>query len=328
MLPFRLRPSICFFALAILISTLHLGQAYAQGPPATLVPDLNADPGDDPTHELRYRNATFARYNALGLTNQSWAGYRYNLYGDSTSILFKDCYIDLGLAPEFTPAIARIGPKIFIKPLALLEMTAVYEWVQFFGTFDHIQFFESATENFSEDRIKELGNQGLTRVSNFGQLTLTGRLQGKVGPIAFRSRLTALRIDHVDLKPGQRTFYDPTWDNIAAPKSWTLATDTDLLYLRGPLTVGLRHTWQDALYQSRHIAPGESLDDINSKQQRIGPLIAYKISDNPNSAFESATLFALVQWWVDHPYRTGQESSQAIPQIAIGYAFSGSLMSW
>lgn len=33
----------------------------------------------------------------------------------------------------------------------------------------------------------------------------------------------------------------------------------------------------------------------------------------------------IVNWWLEHPYRTGQEVSQAVPYIVLGFAFNGDI---
>ena len=37
------------------------------------------------------------------------------------------------------------------------------------------------------------------------------------------------------------------------------------------------------------------------------------------------TLYLLAQWWVKHRYRTGQEVSQGLPMIVLGFSFTGDL---
>lgn len=280
-----------------------------------------------PRHELRYSSATFARYNALGLSTRGWLGYQYNLYTQSQSVLLGDCYLNLGLAPEITPAIMRAGPQVVLKPLAILELSALYERLQYLGTFGHIHYMGSPQEPYSDDVLLEYKERGEFRSSGYTQLNLAARLQGKVGPVAARSKLTGVYIHQVDLKPGQRTFYDPNLDSPAAVGSWTLITDSDLLYLGVPgWTLGLRHTWQRPYFQSRHYAPGEAQRPGADTQHRVGPLVAWNLSSDPEER-SSSTAFLLVQWWLKHPSRTGQEVSQAIPMIVVGYALGGSLWS-
>ncbi|MFT4623471.1 MAG: hypothetical protein ACI8PZ_002127 [Myxococcota bacterium] len=36
-------------------------------------------------------------------------------------------------------------------------------------------------------------------------------------------------------------------------------------------------------------------------------------------------MFAIAQWWAQHPYRTGDEQPAALPLIAFGVSFDGDL---
>ena len=45
----------------------------------------------------------------------------------------------------------------------------------------------------------------------------------------------------------------------------------------------------------------------------------------PGVFFNNPTAILIVNWWLEHPYRTGQEVSQAVPYIVLGFAFNGDI---
>ena len=142
-------------------------------------------------------------------------------------------------------------------------------------------------------------------------------LRAKVGPVVLRSRLTAMMTD-MDLRSGDTTWYDPFFDVLSEDGGWTLVNDADLLLmlLDEMLIVGVRHNTTQALHDE------SGFDAI----QRIGPLAAYRFYDEPGSRVNRPTIFMLVNWYLAHPFRTGQDTSQAIPYVALGFALSGDLL--
>ena len=50
--------------------------------------------------------------------------------------------------------------------------------------------------------------------------------------------------------------------------------------------------------------------------------------DEPGEAFNKPTILLLVNWYLDHRWRTGADVSQAFPYIVLGFAFSGDLIDW
>jgi hypothetical protein len=81
-------------------------------------------------------------------------------------------------------------------------------------------------------------------------------------------------------------------------------------------TFGLRHSAVHALH-------GDD-SEADSWTQRAGPLVARAFKGS--RTFKQPTVYVLPQWWLKHSYRTGAESSQAIPQIIVGLGWSGDLL--
>jgi hypothetical protein len=93
------------------------------------------------------------------------------------------------------------------------------------------------------------------------------------------------------------------------------------------LVAGLRHTKTDAWYQRSDVSDdGEPLPAAdNGPMHRLGPFLAYTLFSDPGAAFDRPTALIIVNWWLTHRYRTGEDVSQAIPYVVAGFTFYGDL---
>ena len=271
--------------------------------------------GAIPKHRIFYTNANFTRLNPLGLIEDFSVGWRYRLM-DSESVLFEDTYTLLGVTARASPAFARGGVRAEIAPIAVWKAWGTYERVAYFGSFDQITGFTDADAVYDDDTLSALGRGKATG----GWVATAGTvLQAKVGPVALRSTFQGTRYD-LDLPEGERFFYDQFWDRLAPNERWMLLNDLDLMGVFEHARVGARWTWSDAL-----IDEGDTVAGL--AHHRVGPLFAWQFKDAPTGTrFNRPTLFALAQWWMQHPYRDGTLSSQAMPLMAFGFAFQGDLL--
>lgn len=123
----------------------------------------------------------------------------------------------------------------------------------------------------------------------------------------------------LDLQDGDVVFYDQYWDRLAPDGGWMALNDADILALVNKTRIGLRHTFNDEL-------GNDSGADSALANHRLGPLFAYQFHDKkPGNRFNQPTAFVIAQWWLQHPYRAGQEQPQGLPLIAAGFAFNGDL---
>ncbi|MBU6160467.1 MAG: hypothetical protein KGO50_05055 [Myxococcales bacterium] len=273
-------------------------------------------------HEWRYSNALIARLNPLGLTNQAQIGWRMNLYDNPQSDLTKGSYFAAMFAPSFSPAWVRPGALLEFQPAAIFKTSVMYEYGYHFGTFDTVQSFESPTEEYSDARQDERSAENSYSTTGH-TITLSNLLQVKVWNIALRTNYRAVW-QQMDLRNNDTVFYDIVYDVLAPGNGWLHTTDTDLLYVSGgPITVGLRHTWVAVQYQENDFLNGESTDTENTPLHRLGPLFAYRFNNRTMSRFNQPSVFVLANWWLQHRYRTGQEISQALPYVVVGFAFNG-----
>jgi len=263
-----------------------------------------------PKDRLFYTNATYVRVNPLGLVNLHRVGWRRRL-STSDSLLKKDTYVFVGPGVTLTPAWARGGLYGEAQLLAIFRVFAQIDGAGYFGTFDQLLAFDGS-DRFSDDAIEARGDEA--RAAG-GWLATTGAtVRAKVGPIAVRNTTSFMYMD-LDVRGGTH-FYDQLSDRLVQDKSWVVLNDADVLYVNGKLRTGVRHTVTDGL------AGGTEEGDI--AQHRVGPLFAWQFDDKkPRASFNQPTLFVLAQWWVQHPYRTGNEQPQALPLVAVGFAFNG-----
>lgn len=298
-------------------------EAQDRGARAEDAADLGPEEKDwvkPPANRLYYTNATFLRYNPLGLINLFRLGYRRRLIAKEDSTLFGDTYAFAAVNTMLTPAYMRIGGYAEVMPIAVLRVFGQVDYVGYLGTFDQVIGWDSPDADYADSTIAELGDDGNAYGTGGWVVTFGGTLQAKVGPIAARSTLNITNYN-IALNNGASYFYDQYWDRLAPNGEFMALVDTDVLYVQGKVRAGLRWTFSDDL------TGADASTGFGMAQHRLGPLFAYQFQDSgPGSRFNQPTVFALAQWWLQHPYRTGEDVSQGIPLIAVGFAFNGDLL--
>tara|TARA_Y100000589_G_scaffold264976_1_gene255797 strand:- start:113 stop:994 length:882 start_codon:yes stop_codon:yes gene_type:complete len=269
-----------------------------------------------PTSRLYMESLLGGRINPKGLQERFFLSYRYKL-SNRDHILFKDTHFSIGPVTTLTPGFGTFGAQVKVQPLAILGFRAAYEFMGTFGTFGQIHQFESLDVDYSDRALDDLG-KGRKRIGS--QMTLEGRFQIKLGPVAMRNTFMSRRYD-LKSDAGQIAFYDQSTDLLAPTNGWIWTNDVDLLaVMPNGFTVGARWTSSQALHGT---------DDLASRAtHRVGPILAYTIFNRPGEVFNTPTLFLITQWNAQHPYRTGEESSVFIPTVSVGFAFTGDLLPW
>ncbi|MGB1275091.1 MAG: hypothetical protein ACPG77_05020 [Nannocystaceae bacterium] len=277
--------------------------------------------GEFKRHKIVYNNLTAIRINPLGVFNGFSLGYKYNLFNKPDSTLLRNSHLGINFTPNLSPALVGLGGSVVFEPLAVLRLTARYSYVQYFGSFQYFQSFESPESDYSDARLdagKEAGENYTTGGHN---LYLSTLLQGKVGPVVVRNELLFAYVNYSFNNATDTTWYDIQYDILQPKVGWTLRNESDILYLsKFGLTAGLRHTLTHVLGY-----PGFEGINPNGPTSRLGPLLAYTFYDRPEKKFNKPTLLLIAQWWLQHRYRAGQAHSQALPQIVLGFSFSGEL---
>ena len=283
-------------------------------------------------HRPFYQSLSVLRLNPIGLITRAQVGYMYKLWGnpktDDTAPLGEKIkqgtYLKAAFNTQLSPGFVRPGIVLEAVPVALLRLSARLEQHTYWGAFNLISSYESATAPHDEDALDAAESYGTTGWS----ARLDARVQVKLGPIAVRSELRA-EYQSLDLQGDDRVYYEPILDTLVANDGWSLITDTDLLYFAGDKWIfGARHTWTKAIFDAEHFGPGEDPDtaDTNAVLHRVGPAIIYRIDDEKTGTlFNQPTVFLISQFWLDHASRAGQKITQAYPYTLIGFAFNGDL---
>ncbi|MEC8022592.1 MAG: hypothetical protein VX223_01570 [Myxococcota bacterium] len=283
-----------------------------------------------PKHRIKYSSLTVLRYNPLGLQSLFDLQYQYKLY-DSDSILFRTGYFGIGVMPIVSPGLVRLGVKTEIEPIAVLRLGAKWEYIVHFSNFNLMQSYEDVgVADFSEAGLEAGGEAGENYAGTGWQATLEAQVRAKFGPIVVRSTFKGIYTD-MNLRGNDTVWYDQYYD-ILTPGSagWVLINDADLLafLLDDKLIVGLRHNTTHAIYPDRAYgsASTSARNTADTPIQRIGPLFAYRFFDEPGAAFNQPTLLVILNWYIHHPYRIGQETTRAVPYVVVGFAFNGDLL--
>lgn len=275
-------------------------------------------------HRFVYRNFLAFRANPLGAVDELTLAYRLQL-SMKDALLFADTYLLAGGHVFMTPAFVRAGPVLEIQPLAVLNLSATYDFIQTFNSFGQTQSYPSASSPVGPDDIKRKLKGGEHYPTRGQMLTLSGVFQFKVKQIAMRNIVKGYWTQ-MRLRGGDRVFYDPALDMAAPRRGWTLTYDADLIYLFDfGLSLLVRNSLTHAFYRRDDFLPGEPVSQPNGPTLRIGPAAAYTFFDRAGVRFNKPSVFFLAQWWYRHRFRTGEQTSPGIPYIALGFQFEGDL---
>lgn len=312
-------------ALALLLTATAQAQNTVQAkPPSTTTP-----PAHVPKDQVLFRSTNIFRYNPLGLISDNQITWRHRLYVDD-SVLLRDNFFGLGLAPQVSAAFARLGAMFELQPLSVLRLWGNAEVVGYFGSFGLFQSFEHANSDFSDSEISRRGalpdGDRLKNTPTWGtQLTLGADLQFKVGPVAARNLFRLVRGDY-QMRDGDSVYYDQFYDVLAPNRGVFVSNDTDVLYITDfGLIAGLRMNTTMPFYADEHHVAGENQHE-NGPTLRAGPLVTYTFFDDERAVLNKPTLLVSTQWYAFHRYRTGADVSRLVPYVVVGLQFSGDLM--
>jgi hypothetical protein len=307
-----------------------------QAPPDPTQPTTAADgrrvpPVIGDKHSVQYSSLLAPRINPLGLEERLWIGYQYRLYNKDKTIL-NGSNLALFFRPILNPAVALVGATVQAQPAAVLRLRATYSFIQWFGTFQFFQSYESPHDDYSEQRIDEQSNVNQNYVTNGHQVELEALLQVKVKGLVIRSATFGVYNHYTNLRGDDDVFYDPRYDLLVPAQGWMLHNDTDLLWQhqfagakKASMIAGARATTLMPFFKKDVYEEGDTVKNPIGPQLRIGPALGYTFFDRPEKGFNKPTLLLLPQWNVLHRWRTGRDTISAYPTIVIAFAFSGQL---
>lgn len=283
-------------------------------------------------HRLYYQSLSILRLNPLGLITRAQLGYMYKLWGnpkvDPTAPLGEkikqNTYLKIAANTQLSPGFLRPGIVLEAVPLALIRLSARVEQHTYWGAFNLVSSFPSASADHDEDALDDAESYGTTGWS----ARFDARLQVKLGKIAVRSELRA-EYASIDLEDDAPVWYEPILDTLVANNGWSLINETDLLYfVDDAWIIGARYTYTKALFEDDAFLPGEDPASAanNAVMHRVGPAIIWRLDNQKTGTrFNQPTVFLITQFWLKHASRTGQQVTQAYPYTLVGFAFNGDL---
>ena len=230
-----------------------------------------------------------------------------------------------------------------VTPLAILRLRATYGFVQYFGSFEYLQSFDSPNADFSDQPLDEGKDAGENYAGRGGQAELAARLQLKAWRIAVRNE-AAFLYSHFALRGDDDVFYSPRFDAFMPNHGWVLINDSDVLYVhdlpRGRSVVaGVRNTLTKQFFPSGVYESGETAEDPIGVMDRLGPLFAFSFYDEPERRFNKPTILFITQWHLKQPWRAGKVDvtdemgdtktrgfSQGLPTFVLGFYFQGDII--
>jgi hypothetical protein len=299
-----------------LVAAVAISTCFCVRPAAA---DEDEPPPPIPPHRIVYENLFGGRVNPLGLENQYALSYKARFYDGGDSLALRENGFGIGISPTISPAITRFGGHIEVRPLTVLALQGGFYQVGYLGSFGSLQSFPDASFDYSDTALDELEESDGPRKNypeNGFEVHLRALGLAKLGPVAFRSDTNAYYTD-VSLRSGDTVYYHPRVDLLMPDKGWGLTSDEDVAYVSDfGLVAGARYSVADSFVDG---------PDDPSATMRLGPLIAYTFFDEPGTSFNRPTLIGIFQWWLVHPYRTGEDTSQGLPYIALAFRFDGEL---
>ncbi|MEE9385684.1 MAG: hypothetical protein V3V08_19920 [Nannocystaceae bacterium] len=272
-----------------------------------------------------YENLSAARVAPAGLVDRVQLGYRRQLV-PRASPLWRESQASLKLDTTLTPAYVTLGPTIAVQPLTVVRVSASYQWVNYFGNFGNLQSYTTPLAGHSSAARTAAQKAGLSYATTGHQINLASMLQGRYGPAIVRAELN-MRWVALGLRPGDRVHFDQYVDTIIPDHGFTAVMDADGLWeLEGGWLLGARYSLVAPLFQAKHYNLGEVRPPRGVAIFRLGPAVLYRLFQRPGAAFDEPSLFAIAQWHLRHPYRTGEEVPAAIPTVMAGFMFKGDLV--
>ena len=299
---------------------------------------LADDPPPPPPKEdrLMFSDLTVFRLNPLGLETRARFGIQKRLYYSEKAIT-QNNFRFLGVYPKLNPVSAHLAIGGELQPASIFNLRATVEVQKYFGILGFLQSFRTPSANYSDNRLRDL--RGTEQTSLVYHASLQPLLQLKVGPIAIRS-LFQLDYWRLQLRDDDTVAYEATFDTLLPDNGWTIAADTDVLFVGRPgLAIGLRHSWVKPIYRTEHfVNTGDKAQyDDDNAHHRVGLFAAYTLRDTPQVAFNKPTIVLIASWYLTHRWRAGRPSiaeadisgdvnnddfiSRAVPYLLLGFAF-------
>ena len=287
-----------------------------------------------PAQRLVANDLTIMRINPVGLENRLRFGWQQKLY-EGTSKATNNNFWFAGTYLRFNPALPRAAARIELQPAAVFNLTLSAEYLHYYGNFTFMQSRRSALDALSDTDLEDNVKGAMGNYSAGGlHVTIEPLLQFAVGPVVVRNKLFLAWFD-MALQRDDQVWYEPTLDVAVPGTGWLLANTLDVLYRRpiaeATLTVGVRYSLVQPLYEQEHLRDGEDPDEAGeaNNHHRLGLLAAYTFYDRGFTSFNKPSVVLIVSRYLDHRYRVGKgpgSVSANVPYAVLAFAFQSDLL--
>lgn len=272
---------------------------------------------DDTRHSLTYRNVMVLQANPILVRDQLSVDYHFRIY-DSPSPYLRNNYFGFAFRPMISPGFSRIGAAFEVAPVSVLRLGVGFEQINYFGSFGQLQGFVAPGSAYSDEVQSDRREADQHYAASGTNVTFSLQAQNRFGPFIVRD-LFELHRSAFTLRAGDLYYYDPVLDMLMPEQGFAFTNDFDALYISPfGLILGMRYTITKAFYGTG--------DDPNGPIHRLGPSFSYVVFQNPGRAFDSATVFVLLNWWLKHRWRTGEDVSAGFPFLSVGFSFTGEIL--
>jgi hypothetical protein len=276
------------------------------------------------------------RWNPIGLESQNRFGWQQKLY-EGHSRATNDNFWFAGTYVRLNPASVRAAAMVEVQPVALFNLRLSAERLQYYGNFTFLQSRPSANDDLSDAEMKRNATGALGNYAGGGyHVSVEPTLQAQVGPIVVRNKAFFGYFD-MDLRAGDRVWYEPTLDVPVPDRGWVFANDADVLYRRqvgeAMLSLGVRYSLVRPWYQSNHLLAGQdpaaslALND----HHRVGLLAAWTWYDRGGKHFDKPSVILIASRYLSHRSRAGEGPNAVagggnMPYVVLGFAFQTDLL--
>lgn len=253
-----------------------------------------AGPGDTPSTTRQLRNTVGASVNNAGLQNQMELTWRTPTTA-SENPLMRDAHIAFGVTNAVSPSYARGGAWFEVAPASVAALRVGVEPTAYFGTFNSLMPFASASAPFDNDsrdaRTGEAGRGAAVR------LYASPTLRFKAGPVAAQS---SLDLEWWRASAGPY-FYEPGRDTLLRSSGGRLAAGTTALMLQRER--GDHRTSVGMLHRLLRVA-----DAPQNRATQLGVLVSREYQAHRFGLSRPSVVLAVGKY-LDHPSRAHQTTA-------------------
>lgn len=299
-----------WLGLAVIVLGVGMGatqHAYAETASGESEAFDDGQEADPMQRHLRHESQLQIRAFPVGLSLFSDSAVRQPLW-DSDNDLLAGTYVDAGVTTGLSPAFAWGGPYVEILPVAVLNLRASAQVMNYFGTFGYLYTPEGDDRDWGTDALDRASDESLGQSAQGWRVELRATPQALVGPVVVTAETSYQRIG-MDL---ERPYYEPYFDLLFEPSETLIITRPTLGYLHlfgedaadGFLIVGAR--WERAIVR-----------EADMVRDTVGLVWNWQI---PEAWVETGTptVAGFGGVFIDHPNR-GSVSPYLGMQVAVDF---------